>query len=94
MTPPDASRPRWITTPAAPNAPDATSVTADCTPLGVSVPWSSVPDEALVPDASTKASVLKLPEALEARLAALEQAIVCPWACGANQCPWKCEVTA
>jgi hypothetical protein len=69
-------------------------ITADST-LGVSVPWASVPDEALVPDndTSTKAVVLKLPEALEARLAALEEAIACPWACGANACPWKCEVT-
>jgi hypothetical protein len=96
MTTPNASRPRWITTPAASNTADATSDTARVDALGVSVPWASVPDEAMVPDndTSARAATLKLPAALEARLAALEEAIACPWACGANACPWKCEVTA
>jgi hypothetical protein len=95
MTQPDEMVSAGVATPATtPNTPDTPSSSPQITPLGVSVPWASVPDEALVPDndTSTKAAVLKLPEALEARLAALEQAIVCPWACGASQCPWKCEV--
>jgi hypothetical protein len=66
------------------------------TALGVAIPWASVPAEAMVPDNDTitKAAALKLPDELEARLVALEQAIVCPWACGAS-CPWReaCEVT-
>jgi hypothetical protein len=78
-------------------APESTGLAAkvDVIPLGVAIPWASVPAEAMVPDVDTgtKAAVLKLPDELEARLAALEQAIVCPWACSAS-CPWRgaCEV--
>jgi hypothetical protein len=65
------------------------------TALGVAIPWASVPAEAMVPDVdtSTPKATLRLPDELEARLSVLEQAIACPWACGAA-CPWReaCEV--
>jgi hypothetical protein len=79
-------------------APERTGLAAkvDVIPLGVAIPWASVPDEAMVADEDTrtKTAALRLPDELEARLAALEKAIVCPWACGAA-CPWRgaCEVT-
>jgi hypothetical protein len=70
---------------------DGASSEPESSRLGVTVPLASVPDEARRGDDTVSPPSLRLPDALENRLLALEQAVACPWACGASRCPWRCD---